>query len=76
MQADGTFRYEAKLYPENPAVDFDETNFQDYINSKDVFSADDLAILTTEITSVFKTFPYRHFSIMLLLSRLPKYILL
>ncbi len=57
LQADGTYRYEAKLYLENPEFDFDKADFLDYIISVDVISANDLATLTSEITAVYKTFP-------------------
>ena len=57
LQADGSFRYEATLYLENIPADFDKASFLNYIDAVDSVSANDLATLSAEITSVQKIFP-------------------
>lgn len=55
--SDGTFGQYATLTNGPVASDFDKNDFIDYITSFDNISNEDLAFLTTHITSVYKAFP-------------------
>ena len=57
LQADGTFRYEAKLYLESIPQDFDKASLINYIDAVDVLSANDLTTLSAKITEVYESIP-------------------
>jgi len=56
-QDDGSFQYRAILTIENVTFDFDKDDFINHITSLDNISNEDLEILNTNITLVFKTLP-------------------